>query len=206
MSTRPASTRSCTPRDDILLEDLDGADPSGHDFHFVCAEGPFDSLRAHGPRRTARRGRLPRARGDRVGPGHPAVGRPVPAAGRPPAPPHASHPRCSTRTRPPARAPWWSPPARLDARSSSVLSLLCGLVDAHRLPGHDHHPDHDLRGQGVRGLHRGPGRHARRRPHRRAALAGAGHDLGPPGAAQAAAGVRGRRGGCLGGRRRVART
>ena len=26
-----------------------------------------------------------------------------------------------------ARAPWWSPPARLDARSASVLSMLCGL-------------------------------------------------------------------------------
>lgn len=113
-------------RDDILLEDLDAADPAGHDFHFTCAEGPFTTYE-----RTVHADRLP-AGGYHVReeivwdiaiPLWAPLFRPLVA-------------KQLRRTEPPEvldegeaarRAPWWSPPARLDARSSSILSMLCGL-------------------------------------------------------------------------------
>jgi MFS family permease len=113
-------------RDDILLEDLDTADPAGQDFHFTCAEGPFTTYE-----RTVHADRIP-AGGYHVReeivwdiaiPLWAPLFRPLVA-------------RQLRRTGPPEildegqaarRAPWWSPPARLDARSSSILSMLCGL-------------------------------------------------------------------------------
>ena len=116
-----------TPRDDIVLEDLDGADPSGHDFHFVCSEGPFDSYE-----RTVHAERLD-AGGyhvreeivwDLAIPLWGALFRPLVARQlRRREPPEVLDEDEAAR-----RAPWWSPPARLDARSSSVLSMLCGLA------------------------------------------------------------------------------
>ncbi|WP_421118900.1 MFS transporter [Aquihabitans daechungensis] len=114
------------PRDDVLLEDLKSADPSGHDFHFTCAEGPFVAYD-----RTLHADRLDgggyHVREEIVWdiaiPLWGALFRPLVA-------------RQLRRTEPPEvldedqaarQAPWWSPPARLDARSSSILSMLCGL-------------------------------------------------------------------------------
>lgn len=114
------------PRDDVLLEDLEFADASGHDFRFTCAEGPFVAYD-----RTLHADRLEgggyHVREEIVWdiaiPLWGALFRPLVA-------------RQLRRTEPPEildedqaarRAPWWSPPARLDARSSSILSMLCGL-------------------------------------------------------------------------------
>ena len=113
-------------RDDILLENLESADPSGHDFRFSCEEGPFDAYE-----RTVHADRLEgggyHVREEIVWdvaiPLWGALFRPLVA-------------RQLRRREPPVvldegeaarRAPWWSPPARLDARSSSILSMLCGL-------------------------------------------------------------------------------
>jgi MFS family permease len=114
------------PRDDVLLEDLDHADPSGHDFHFTCAEGPFTRYdrTLHADRRDEG-GYHVREEivWDIAIPLWAPLFRPLVA-------------RQLRRTGPPEildegqaarRAPWWSPPARLDARSSSILSMLCGL-------------------------------------------------------------------------------
>ncbi len=114
------------PRDDVLLEDLASSDPSGHDFHFVCAEGPF---RAYD--RTLHAERLDTGGyhvreeivWDIAIPLWGALFRPLVARQlRRTAPPEVLDEDQAAR-----RAPWWSPPARLDARSSSVLSMLCGL-------------------------------------------------------------------------------
>lgn len=113
-------------RDDILLEDLRSADPSGHDFCFRCAEGPFTTYE-----RTVHADRLDDG-GYHVREEitwdiaiplwgvlfRPLVGRQLRRTG----PPEVLDEDTAAR-----RAPWWSPPARLDARSSSILSLLCGL-------------------------------------------------------------------------------
>lgn len=114
------------PRDDVLLEDLDSADPSGHDFHFSCAEGPFTTYD-----RTLHADRL-EAGGYHVReeivwdiaiPLWAPLFRPLVARQlRRTAPPEVLDEDQAAR-----RAPWWSPPARLDARSSSILSMLCGL-------------------------------------------------------------------------------
>ena len=108
------------PRDDVLLEDLESVDPAGHDFHFVCAEGPFVTYD-----RTVHADRLDgggyHVREEIVWdvaiPLWGALFRPLVA-------------RQLRRTGPPEvldedqaarRAPWWSPPARLDARSAAAL-------------------------------------------------------------------------------------
>jgi len=114
------------PRDDILLEDLDVADPAGHDFHFVCEQGPFSTYErtVHADRTDAGGYHVREEITWEVAiPLWGALFRPLVA-------------RQLRRTGPPEvltedqavrRAPWWSPPARLDARSSSVLGMLCGL-------------------------------------------------------------------------------
>ncbi len=114
------------PRDDVLLEDLEWADPAGHDFHFVCTEGPFVAYdRTLHAERIDGGGYHVREQivWDIAIPLWGALFRPLVA-------------RQLRRTGPPEildedqaarRAPWWSPPARLDARSSSILSMLCGL-------------------------------------------------------------------------------
>ena len=108
------------PRADLLLERTDGPD------HFVLAEGPFahyDRTLTVVPAGEAYEvtetiqwelaipiwGRLfrPLMRRTLVRTGPPIL----PADGEPP-----------------ARAPWWSPPTRLTARSTQVLSRLCGLA------------------------------------------------------------------------------
>lgn len=109
------------PRDDLLLEEPDGTGG------FSCAEGPFDHyLRtitveelAGGQHRVTERTEwwlaIPLWR-------HlfnPLVRRYVIRRD----PPTATRGPNAGRT----QAPWWSPPSRLDAQASRVLSLLCGL-------------------------------------------------------------------------------
>ena len=115
-----------TARDDIFLEDMDAADPSGHDFHFVCQEGPFDVYE-----RTVHADRIDgggyHVREEIVWdvaiPLWGALFRPLVARQlRRKGPPEVLDEDQAAR-----RAPWWSPPARLNARSTSILSMLCGL-------------------------------------------------------------------------------
>lgn len=111
------------PRDDLALEETSG------DGVFTLAAGPFDHYRrtvtveaglGPGPARHQVRevvelepaiplwGALFR----------PLIRRTVRRSVAPPLPGPGD---------PPRRPPWWSPPARLDARSAQVLSRLCGL-------------------------------------------------------------------------------
>lgn len=114
--------RVLLPRDDILLETPSPTDARAFD----CAEGPFDEYR-----RTVR--------ADELGPDRHRVTEStdwvlaIPIWGglfrplvkrmlRRRDAPDAVDPEA-----PPPAPPWWSPPARLTARSAAVLSRLCGL-------------------------------------------------------------------------------
>lgn len=116
----------CTPRDDVLLESLEAVDPAGHDFRFACTEGPFASYE-----RTVHVDRLDaggyhvheEVRWDVSIPLWAPLFRPLVARQLR----RTEAPTIRTEFEEAERAPWWSPPARLDARSTSVLSMLCGL-------------------------------------------------------------------------------
>lgn len=113
------------PRDDLLAEEPLADGPEG-EHRFGCAEGPFDDYErtvSVAPAPSGRHaveeevrwaiaipiwGRLFR----------PLVRRQLERSEPPPPPGPDDAPR---------RAPWWSPPARLDARAARVLSRLCGL-------------------------------------------------------------------------------
>lgn len=117
------------PRDDFMREALAGADdgdPTDATV-FTCAEGPFDEYRRTVTTQALDTGRIevreeicwdisiplwePLFR--------PLMKRQLRRSEAPAAPTHLDEA--------PPSAPWWSPPARLDARSTTVLSLLCGL-------------------------------------------------------------------------------
>ncbi|QXC63143.1 MFS transporter [Aquihabitans sp. G128] len=112
-----------TPRDDLLLEVADGPD------RFGCAQGPFDRYErtvvvapapsgAEGRHLVTETVRWELAIPIWGGLFRPLVRRLLHRTEAPPPP----EPGAAA-----ARAPWWSPPARFDARSAQVLSRLCGL-------------------------------------------------------------------------------
>ncbi len=108
-------------RDDLLLEAADGPD------RFVCAEGPFEQYERTlvvddlGPdrHRVTETTRWELAIPLWGALFRPVVKRVIRRTEAPPPPPGPGEPE--------RRAPWWSPPARLDARSARILSLLCGM-------------------------------------------------------------------------------
>ncbi|MCU1357339.1 MAG: hypothetical protein JWM89_2757 [Acidimicrobiales bacterium] len=105
-------------RDDLVLERAEG------DGVFGLAEGPFDHYRrtvivtGSAPHRVTETVEWELAIPIWGGLFRPLVRR---LASRSEAPP------LRDPDAPPAAAPWWSPPARLDARAAAVLSRLCGL-------------------------------------------------------------------------------
>jgi MFS family permease len=112
-------------RDDLLLEAPDAEHPA----RFTCAVGPFDEYERtvdatpleHQPGRHAVTEQI------RWTPAIPLWGRlfgPLIARQLQ----RSAPPALDAEGIPvPARSPWWSPPDRLDARGTSVLSRLCGL-------------------------------------------------------------------------------
>ncbi|MFN8016493.1 MAG: MFS transporter [Acidimicrobiales bacterium] len=120
--------RVLVPREDIVAEEALPADGPGLDgtHRFGCAEGPFDEYE-----RTVQATALGDGRHEVHEEVRWALAIPIwdvlfrPLAARqirrdvapPPEDPDAPE-------KPP---PWWSPPARLDARATRILSLLCGL-------------------------------------------------------------------------------
>ncbi|CAN5470966.1 hypothetical protein BH10ACT1_BH10ACT1_39770 [soil metagenome] len=108
-------------RDDLLLEAPDGPD------RWSCAEGPLDQYERTIEATSLGDGRhrvVETVRWELAIPiwgalFRPLVGRMLRRTEPPPPPPGPGEPA--------ARAPWWSPPARFDARSAQVLSRLCGL-------------------------------------------------------------------------------
>jgi len=112
------------PREDLVLEARDPAPRSDGAHQFICAEGPFEHYErtvvatAAGPGRLhieeAIRWRSAIPLWGRIF--RPLIERQLQRTKAPPAPDEDQ----------PA-APWWSPPSRLDARASAILSRLCGL-------------------------------------------------------------------------------
>ena len=113
------------PRDDLVLEAADGPD------HFTLAEGPFEHYE-----RTLTIGDAGSGEGDthRVTEtiqwalAIPIWGRLFRPVVRRTLIRHAAPPPQLGPGAPATRAPWWSPPSRLNARSAQVLSRLCGLA------------------------------------------------------------------------------
>lgn len=117
-----------TPRDDILLERRGGPAGSDGSLAFTLAEGPFETYR-----------RTVTASPSETGDGRFHVEEvidwelAVPIWGALFRPVIARQLRRTEAPAPadpddaPTRPPWWSPPARLDARAVTVLSRLCGL-------------------------------------------------------------------------------
>lgn len=113
-----------TPRDDMLLEAVTTGVPGT--YHFTCAEGPFEAYDRTVTVTEVADGRWAvheEVEWEVAIPLWGALFRPlVRRQLRRTGPPPPIDPDA-----PPARAPWWSPPDRLDARGTRVLSLLCGL-------------------------------------------------------------------------------
>ncbi|MCU1498335.1 MAG: hypothetical protein JWM47_2288 [Acidimicrobiales bacterium] len=108
-------------RTDLLQEAADGRD------RFACADGPFEhyerTLRVEelggGRHQVTEVTRWQLAIPIWGGLFRPLVARVLRRKAAPPPPPADGEPAAAN--------PWWSPPARLDARSAQVLSRLCGL-------------------------------------------------------------------------------
>lgn len=113
------------PRDDLLREEVVATADDGS-VTFGCAEGPFDAYE-----RTVRAAEVGEDRHEVVEDVRWTVAIPLwgrlfrPLLRRQFARSSAPSPRAADA--PPPPAPWWSPPARLDARGAAVLSRLCGL-------------------------------------------------------------------------------
>lgn len=114
------------PRDDFLTERSE--DEVGDEAaRFSCAEGPFDHWErtvTSTPLASGRHAVREEIAWDIAIPiweplFRPLIRRQLRRTEAPAAPVHLDEA--------PPSAPWWSPPARLDARASRILSLLCGL-------------------------------------------------------------------------------
>ncbi|WP_426571752.1 MFS transporter [Aquihabitans sp. McL0605] len=127
----PGLQALCTARDDLLLEAPDPADRPADDdgtrsAHFTCDSGPFETYDRTVAATPIEGGRYlvhEEILWDVAIPLWGALFRPL--VGRQLR--RSEAPRLLSEEEEAERAPWWSPPARLDARSSSILSLLCGL-------------------------------------------------------------------------------
>lgn len=110
------------PRVDLATEVVDGTD------RFALDEGPFDDYEravvvealGEGRHRVTETTRWSLAIPIWAPLFRPLVARQIARHAEPPPPPGPDDPE--------PRAPWWSPPARLDARSTQVLSRLCAIA------------------------------------------------------------------------------